>query len=141
MFLSRDLDSFLSLRDAAAVQDWLQNTTKPFTTFRDHKDHNYPILAGLFGARTNQLSEDFRKSKLKTIISLANKNNPNTLRKIYDQEILRDVLFLPNLKLFVTYDSYSCETWAMFSMVRPFPTKRNGTEFLGSTELWQNFST
>jgi protein O-GlcNAc transferase len=46
--LSRDCDSRLNPREAAAVNDWLRSG-RFFHSMRDHYEHNLPIMGGMFG--------------------------------------------------------------------------------------------
>lgn len=48
-FIVRDADARLSIREADAVQEWIESG-KPFHIMRDHPCHNIPILAGMWGA-------------------------------------------------------------------------------------------
>ena len=48
--LSRDLDSKFSEREVAAVNEWLNNSTKSFHVMRDHEHHIALILGGLWGS-------------------------------------------------------------------------------------------
>lgn len=52
VFISRDLDSRLNPREAAAVQDWLSSDFE-FHSMRDHYQHTVPILGGMWGCRRN----------------------------------------------------------------------------------------
>lgn len=47
-FISRDCDSRLNPREAAAVADWLASGKK-LHTMRDHYEHIVPILGGMWG--------------------------------------------------------------------------------------------
>lgn len=49
-FISRDLDSRLNPREAAAVSEWLESGKK-LHTMRDHYEHIVPILGGMWGCR------------------------------------------------------------------------------------------
>lgn len=52
-FISRDCDSRISYREKFAVDEWLKSN-KTFHIMKDHPFHitpEYPILAGMFGAR------------------------------------------------------------------------------------------
>jgi hypothetical protein len=49
-FISRDCDSRLNPREAAAVQAWL-DSSKKLHTMRDHYEHIVPILGGMWGCR------------------------------------------------------------------------------------------
>jgi hypothetical protein len=48
-FIVRDADARLSIREADAVQEWIESG-KPFHIMRDHPQHNIQILAGMWGA-------------------------------------------------------------------------------------------
>jgi hypothetical protein len=48
MFLSRDCDSRLNPREAAAVNEWI-DSGKRLHTMRDHYQHIVPILGGMWG--------------------------------------------------------------------------------------------
>ena len=50
MFVSRDLDSRLSERENAAVQEWLKSN-KSIHVMRDHIKHDFTILGGLWGTK------------------------------------------------------------------------------------------
>ena len=47
-FHSRDLDSIISNREFAAVNDWLSNTNRTFHIMRDHKQHGSAIPGEMF---------------------------------------------------------------------------------------------
>lgn len=49
-FISRDCDSRLNPREAAAVQEWLASGL-PFHSMRDHYQHIVPMLGGMWGCR------------------------------------------------------------------------------------------
>ena len=50
LMVSRDLDSRLTTREQAAVEDWL-NTGLAFHVMRDNPHHGTEILGGMWGAR------------------------------------------------------------------------------------------
>jgi hypothetical protein len=59
--LSRDADSRLSEREKKAVEEWIQSG-KTFTIIRDHVRHfDFPMLAGMWGAKTPLNNEFFLK--------------------------------------------------------------------------------
>jgi hypothetical protein len=47
VFVSRDLDSIVTDRETAAVQQWLDNSTAVLHVMRDHPLHNVKILGKL----------------------------------------------------------------------------------------------
>ena len=53
LFLCRDLDSRISRREVAAVQEWI-DSGKPIHSMRDHPAHTTPLLGAAWGARTSQ---------------------------------------------------------------------------------------
>lgn len=48
--ISRDCDSRLNAREAAAVDEWLR-CGQLFHSMRDHFEHNLPIMGGMFGCQ------------------------------------------------------------------------------------------
>lgn len=50
LFISRDCDSRINPREAAAVYEWL-DSGKRLHTMRDHYEHIVPILGGMWGCR------------------------------------------------------------------------------------------
>lgn len=52
--ISRDADSRLSIRDKAAVDEWL-NSDKDFHILRDNCQHGWPICGGAWGCRNRIL--------------------------------------------------------------------------------------
>lgn len=52
IYICRDLDSRLSVKEVAAVNEWL-DSDKDFHIMRDHREHMVPIIAGIFGCRNN----------------------------------------------------------------------------------------
>lgn len=55
VMLSRDVDSLISSREAAAVNQWLSGD-KDFHIIRDHPSHILPIMGGLWGCRNGVIS-------------------------------------------------------------------------------------
>ena len=59
---SRDLDSRLTSRETAAVNQWLEETRFPFHVMRDNPHHGTEILGGMWGARMDTgHREEFRE--------------------------------------------------------------------------------
>jgi hypothetical protein len=56
VMISRDTDSRLSVRDKAAVDEWL-NSDKDFHILRDCCQHGWPICGGAWGCRNGVISE------------------------------------------------------------------------------------
>ena len=49
VYLSRDLDSRFSAREVSAVMAWLNNSSEPIHSMRDHMNHNVPMLGAAWG--------------------------------------------------------------------------------------------
>ena len=57
----RDLDSLVSPREGHAVSAWT-HVKHPVHVMRDHSGHDMPILAGMWGAKTDTgLGRTWRK--------------------------------------------------------------------------------
>ena len=56
VMISRDTDSRLNAREAAAVSEWLQ-TDKSFHIMRDHPYHRTEILGGMWGVKNPFLGD------------------------------------------------------------------------------------
>jgi hypothetical protein len=108
----RDTDSRLSMREKYAVDYWLKQN-KTIHIMRDHPHHGYPILGGMWGYRKN------------------NKYNIEELLKNYvskdkygtDYEFLGNTLYPLIKDDKVVHDEFFDK--------KPFPTMRQGTEFVG----------
>jgi len=61
IFFSRDLDSRISAREAAVVQQFLQSDGKVHI-MRDHPAHGAPIMGGMWGAKVKQTRKEFHES-------------------------------------------------------------------------------
>lgn len=115
VMISRDTDSRIGAREAAAVNEWLKSG-KHFHIMRDHPAHNTEILGGMWGARKPILQD------MKQLID-------GYVKQSYwqiDQQFLRNVVW-PR----VVNDS--CVHDPFFQRV-PFPVSRNGLEFVG--QVW-----
>lgn len=65
IWVSRDLDSRISSREATAVNEWLQ-AGSILHVMRDSHNHSYPIMAGMFGMKEiNKFSQFLFQKKLK----------------------------------------------------------------------------
>ena len=124
IFICRDTDSRPGLREVAAVNEWLQ-TNAVAHCMRDHGGQiSVPIQAGMWGGR--------RKAILQLI------GNQSVVERIAaykavdfwaDAHFLGNVLW-PKIKPYIyCHDSFGCQK---FPNSHPFPTKRNGLEFVGA---------
>lgn len=81
IMLSRDTDSRLTERDRIAVDEWLESG-KGFHIIRDHPDHQYRILAGMWGCRC---------AILRDMLSLIEKEKLENWRQVDQDFLLRCV--------------------------------------------------
>ena len=128
--LPRDLDSRFSLREVAAVTEWL-NSNLSFHVMRDHPDQGIPMLGSMWGWK--EIGKEGRKKwrrtwkeGLRDELLWASRNewgpDQNFLRRYVWRWAKRDVL---------SHDSFHCKK---FSNTRAFPTQREEGEnnFVGA---------
>ena len=132
---SRDLDSSLSEREKAAVNDWKFNSNKTFHFMRDHPQHSVEILAGMFGMRINPKNRRFIMKMFGIVMEQAQRHISEGPGR--DQYILAQHVW-PNAKQdSISHDSYNCQKDKLSNgtLIRAFPTKRKHNErenFIGS---------
>lgn len=121
-FISRDVDSRLSKRDAEAVKEWVESGL-PFHVLRDHPSHsNFAVSGGMWGSKGGAV-KDIRNQLEASSLS---------------NEYLEDMNFL-NYQIWplmnetgvMVHDSFSCDR----VNTRPFPSARNGLEHVGSVYI------
>ena len=66
---SRDLDSRLTGREAAAVTQWLEESGLPFHVMRDHPMHGTEILGGMWGARLDTGHRDQLRGAMERLLA------------------------------------------------------------------------
>jgi len=114
--ISRDTDSRLSLREKAAVDEWL-DSDKDFHIMRDHPYHATEILGGMWGARNGVVKN------IKLWIDNYNKGDFDNRWQV-DQNFLKEIVYPKIQDNVMTHDE--------FFFKNPFPTKRINGEFVGS---------
>jgi len=132
VFCVRDADSRISLREKSAVDEWLESD-KSLHLMRDHPHHNYVIMGGMFGFNkipngnysfiedyANFSSPDYKFKKMDDMIFLHN------LYRQYSHSAMSHDIFGPR----IGNDSNRC-TFDGAEDYRPFPTTREGKEFVG----------
>jgi hypothetical protein len=112
VMISRDVDSRLSYREKAAVDEWL-DSNKDFHIMRDHPYHATAILGGMWGARNGILSG------IKDMIHNYTKGDYWQI----DQEFLKDVIYPIVKDRAYVHDP--------FFERKPFPFPRNDKHFVG----------
>lgn len=115
-FISRDCDSRLSLREKAAVDEWMASG-ELIHCMRDHPHHSVPILGGMWGMKHGaipdyaEILERFKKEdRLQT-----------------DQEFLAQYVFTATRRIMQHDNGFFTHFWGG----RPFPVPRQGLEFVG----------
>jgi hypothetical protein len=127
---SRDLDSRISLREVAAVEDW-QSSGATYHIMRDHPYHVAHILGGLFGMKITWTNFKTMKSDFQAILDFV-KTWPG--RSGLDQVALDNYVW-PHAQLdMIAHDSYLCQTYpGPFN--RAWPTQRiSGPNFTAPTD-------
>jgi hypothetical protein len=113
LFISRDCDSRINIREKSAVDQWLDGP-KNFHIMRDHPYHGFPILGGMFGAKKDgfQILNN----------SIAEFNFQNSYGTDYN-------FFNSNLYPKIKQDSLIHDE---FFDKKPFPTLRLNNQFVGA---------
>ena len=128
---SRDLDSYLSLREKAVVDDWRDHSNATYHVMRDNPYHNTRILGGMFGMRMGPNNfELMSKAFNEILIGSKGRRGKGT-----DQSLLSKFLWPKAFKDMVAHDSYSCKGYPGPD-VRPFLTKRNSSDDFKSSPKW-----
>ncbi len=112
VFISRDADSRLNLREKAAVDEWL-SSDKMFHIMRDHPYHNFPILGGMWGCKA---------PLLKNIRQMVAEYKKGGYWQV-DQDFLREKVYSSVRDIALVHDE--------FFEKKAFPTKREGLQFVG----------
>ena len=135
VMVSRDLDSRLTAREQAAVEDWLE-TGLSFHVMRDHISHSKEILAGMWGARLDTGDRSLMTEAMLQLIdqvrfaraSVGNdfsyfQSKGKGWVKGMDQRQLESFLWPVVSKISCVHDSYLCQRYQSQNW-RPFPTQR-----------------
>ena len=131
LFQSRDLDSKLSQRGAAAVAEW-EEGGRAIHSMRDHPNHHFFLLGGAWGARlTDQSIRDkWSESWAKMLgVPLYGKGQEEFGP---DQKLLASHVWPWAKDVATQHDSYTCH---LFPNTVGFPTQRKNTtnNFVGAT--------
>ena len=86
VMFSRDADSRVNERDAACIDEFLLSD-KLLHIIRDHKNHNLPLMAGMWGIRKAALDTPMR------VLMDTWKSRHDYSRYGGDQDFLRDVIY------------------------------------------------
>ena len=126
LYVSRDLDSRISKREAAAVAEWMASTHH-FHFMRDHPAHSIEVLGSGWGVSlgTNNstvrslMTESFKEASTDPLFwAPRNSYGP-------DQGFLKRYLWPWGKWSALSHDSYTCKR---FPRTSPFPTQRENVE-------------
>lgn len=114
----RDLDDRLSKRHRFVVDEWLKSD-KDIHIIRDHPNHVYPVMAGLWGCR---------KGILRGISThISNWNNKDYYTT--DQDFLRNLIYSRNIDKSLIHDDFHKN----IGVERNINMHRENYEFLGDS--------
>jgi len=113
VFIVRDTDSRINLREELAVKYWL-DSDKNLHVMRDHPHHFYKILGGMWGYKN-----------YKKILSIGKKMNNFLKKRNFKFKRMDDMKFLDNI-----YDSLDGQTlehdaFFKYKYSQPFPNESN----------------
>ncbi len=112
IMISRDTDSRLNAREAAAVEEWI-NSDKIFHIMRDHPYHGTEILGGMWGVKNPHLSQ------MKCLIDEYRKGDFWQV----DQNFLKEKIW-PIINMnYMSHDEYFEKC--------PWPLERESNRFVG----------
>lgn len=117
VFISRDCDSRLSLREKEAVDEWLASP-KGFHIMRDHPWHGAKILGGMWGMKRDCLPE------FGQLLSAWKAED----RWQTDQDFLASEIYPRVVNNALVHDPFFD---IPIEDAQPFPDLRNGLEFVG----------
>jgi len=118
VFIARDTDSRLSVREAAAVEEWLKSD-KSFHIMRDHPYHQFAILGGMWGIK-RELFEELRNA----FKHIEKTNNYGTDYLFLGKKIYPKVKHLGQVLIHDEITGFDKEA-------KKFPIARKGLEFVG----------
>jgi len=125
-FVSRDLDSRLNSREAAAVSAWY-STPHHFHFMRDHPAHSIEILGSGWGVRLGPPNSKVRQLFRESFHEASHDPMFWAERKAYgpDQGFLKRYIWPWGKWSSLSHDSYSC---MQFPRTSPFPSRRKEGE-------------
>lgn len=125
-YVSRDLDSLINAREAAAVADWW-GTQHHFHFMRDHPAHFIEVLGSGWGVRLGPAKSKVRQMVAESFRQASKDPMFWAGRSAYgpDQGFLKRYLWPWGKWSAVSHDSYSCQH---FPRTSPFPTRRGEGE-------------
>jgi hypothetical protein len=132
LFIVRDLDSRISIREAVAVYEWV-NSSKNLHIMRDHPFHSKLIMGGMWGLKR---SLNFSiKDKMRSYLSIENSEFDLFEREV-DQQFLEKVIysmFFFSKIVHASFNKYEYTT-------KEFIVKRVDNSFIGETFINNKFN-
>jgi hypothetical protein len=123
LYIVRDLDSRISIREAHAVYEWIASSKK-LHIMRDHPHHHYKILGGMWGLK--RCKDLNMKNEIQNYIKSRQKD-VGLFERMLDMDFLRDILY-PKFKFSkIVHASY--HRYEFF--VRNFVPGRINNSFVG----------
>ena len=120
-FIIRDSDSRLTMRDAYAVNAWVQSNAT-FGCVRDHPSHAaYAISGGMWGARARELRRLLRTTWREML-------RGSRADYLEDMNFLNSVIWPKVMGDAYCADSVSC---TLYNSSHPFTIRRHGFEHVG----------
>lgn len=127
LFIVRDSDSRIGIRESVAVYDWI-NSKKKLHIMRDHPHHTFKILGGMWGLKVSK-----KHNMLKSINNYLKNSTYKTEVRNIDQDFLRDVIYKKyffSKKIHASYNNYEL-------FCSPFPIELVNYNFVG--EIFDEF--
>ncbi len=141
--LCRDLDSHITPREVAAVEEFFSYPELTFHTMRDHPAHTAPVMGGMWGAKVERDRQKWIES-FRAMYKVREQKATNSLfcwpilhmlllvqngllrrtrkNKGTDQEALRRFVWPWAQRQSLAHDAYFCTSFP--GRARPFPTRR-----------------
>ena len=122
LFVSRDLDSRINRREAAAVKEWLESSHH-FHFMRDHPAHSIEILGSGWGVSLGTQDSHARRFMVDAFRAASKDKLFWAAREAYgpDQGFLKMFVWPWGKWSAISHDAYSCKR---FPRTSPFPTRR-----------------
>jgi hypothetical protein len=121
-YVVRDIDSRLSLREQAAVDEWIESQKKSHV-MRDHSSHShYAMCGGRWGGTRDALPN------INSLLIQGPMSNVYIEDMNFLDSVVRDIARQSVLK----HDSFSC---GIFGAGHPFPSKRVWFKHVGSVYI------
>lgn len=120
-FISRDVDSRLSMREKLAVEEWI-DSNKSFHILRDHPHHEHKVNGGMFGLKIN---DNYNLTNVINDWLIGKKLD--LFNKFGDLDFLDNILYDKYKEDIIVHDS----VYNNLPNSKPFPTPMEDYKFIG----------